>query len=937
MQCPDDNALVAMADHGLPTAQFAHLEEHIDGCESCRKIVAAALASRSLAVGTPRPPSGNDVAEALVGTLDVSISDRYVVEAVLGKGGMGTVYLAHDKTLGRDVALKLHHRADHAGAAERLRREAMAMAKLAHPNVVTVFEVATVDERLYVAMEYVRGETLRGWLAQKKRSWREIIALLVEAGQGLAAAHDAGLIHRDFKPENVLVGDDGRPRVGDFGLARVGAAPASGLRISGSGPQRAPGSGPQRTPTAPPSKSDSKPGAASGLELADTALTKEGTVLGTPAYMAPEQLSGAEVDARCDQFAFAVVAWECLYGKRPFAGMDREKRAEAPRSDVPVRVRRVLERGLAIDPAARFADMPALLAALRTSSRPRTAQWIAASLAGVAVIGGVAYAGAGMYRDRERHAACELEGDRVASVLRPEQQVAIRMSFLATRSPMADGAYEHAMSVLTPYAKSLGAKTTQACLTADEPMHAARARCLSARKNRLATLADGFAHATKGKTTVSRAAEIAWNVAHTDPCSDEDPVLTERKHAPTDPVLAKALDDVYAVRDAGKYDKELEAATALLAKARAAGDRETELDALLAQAMAQDALEKPERAKTFDEVAALAEALGRDVTAAGAYATMAANAARDQQDFTAAHRYLGLARAKLDRLGGKNIATRGDLFIIEAKIFMDEYRWAEGEAAGRQGVALLEQALGPNHPKVGIATGTWSQLLRMVDKNDEALAQSERTLDIFTKAYGADHPTTAGSSLNLAQSLIDAKRYDEARERLLSADKVFMRTFGPNHPVHISAWSNLATVEQLQEHWDLALSYDRRVLAMMEALGGPDSADASGAHRDIAKVLALSNHPHEALAEQQRAVSILEKLGEDGEGRMIGAQVELGEMQLELGNKSAAKVSLHRVLDLAAKHPNMADPVLDVKRAQELLAYAEGRTPMPGSAKSASK
>jgi predicted Ser/Thr protein kinase len=176
-------------------------------------------------VGTPQV----DETDSLASFADMSINDRYVIEAVLGRGGMGTVYLARDLTLDREVALKLHRATgdDAVGRSARLHREAMAMAKLAHPNVVTVFEVATVEDRLYVAMEYVKGETLRGWLAAQPRTWRAIVAMLLETGQGLAAAHAAGLVHRDFKPENVLVGDDGRPRVGDFGLARVGAAPPS--------------------------------------------------------------------------------------------------------------------------------------------------------------------------------------------------------------------------------------------------------------------------------------------------------------------------------------------------------------------------------------------------------------------------------------------------------------------------------------------------------------------------------------------------------------------------------------------------------------------------------------------------------------------------------------------------------------------------------------
>jgi tetratricopeptide (TPR) repeat protein len=449
---------------------------------------------------------------------------------------------------------------------------------------------------------------------------------------------------------------------------------------------------------------------------------------------------------------------------------------------------------------------------------------------------------------------------------------------------------------------------------------------LTARANRLAGLATTFAHARK--RSVTRAAESAWTISSGDPCTEDDPLLTRRKGPPADATLAKGLDEIASLHDAARYDDELAATTSLVTKARAAGDRETELDALLAEGMVEEALGKPERQKTFDAVAALAESLGRDQAAAAAYATMAADAARDRQDFAAAHRDLTLARAKLDRLGGKNLSTRGDLFIVEAKIFMDEYRWPEGEAAARQGVALLEQALGPNHPKVGIATGVWSQLLRMVDKDDEALKQSERTLEIFTSAYGPDHPTTAGSSLNLAQSLINAKRYDEARTRLLAADAVFARAFGPKHPMHISAWANLAVVEQKQEHWDAALDYNHRVLAMMEALGGTESADASGAHSDGARILSLAHRNKEALAEQLRSVAILEKLGADGEGRMIGAQVDLADIYLSLDNKPDARVALKRCLALATKHPEMAQPT-DVKHATELLAYAEGRGPAP--------
>ncbi len=265
------------------------------------------------------------------------IGDKYVVQGVIGAGGMGEVYLARDSSLGREVAIK-RHRQDRDVA--RLRREAQAMAKLAHPNVVTVYEVGALDDGLFVAMEYVPGSTLRGHLAANKPSLRQAMALLRMAGEGLAAAHAAGIVHRDFKPENVLVGRDGRARVSDFGLARqslMDELPT--LPIEAGDPLRA------------------------NIGLTDTLpataeATLPGTVMGTPAYMAPEQARGELADARADQFAFCVVAWEVLFGERPGAI------AASPAGWPLGRVRhwrRVLAKGLAPVPSERHPSLRALL------------------------------------------------------------------------------------------------------------------------------------------------------------------------------------------------------------------------------------------------------------------------------------------------------------------------------------------------------------------------------------------------------------------------------------------------------------------------------------------------------------------------------------------------------------------------------------------------
>ncbi|MBK7534301.1 MAG: serine/threonine protein kinase [Myxococcales bacterium] len=327
--------------------------------------------------------------------LGTKVKDRYVVTRPIGSGGMGEVYLARDVSLERDVALKRHR---HGRDVERLRREALAMARLAHPNVVTVYEVGELEAGTFVAMEYVPGTTLRGYLAESARSFRQIEEMLRMAGLGLAAAHDAGIVHRDFKPENVLVGRDGRARVSDFGLAsqrddeleyastiRPGALGEAGAATALGSAATVPGTGVAAPLPLPLELTTTAVAPAAGSPRAPLGLTAPGTVMGTPAYMAPEQASGEVVDARADQYAFCVVAWEALFGERPDAraagspeqggakeriGARAGERAgervgERVAPGAPLgsarRWRRVLARGLSVRPADRFADMHALL------------------------------------------------------------------------------------------------------------------------------------------------------------------------------------------------------------------------------------------------------------------------------------------------------------------------------------------------------------------------------------------------------------------------------------------------------------------------------------------------------------------------------------------------------------------------------------------------
>ena len=305
-----------------------------------------------------------------------TVLGRYRVLERIGKGGMGVVYLGHDDELDRDVAIKLL-RSDLSkdlSGRERLLREAQAIARLSHPNIVHVYEVAQSDGHVFMAMELIRGQTLRHHCKGKR--WQDIVDACIGAGEGLAAAHAQGVVHRDFKPDNVLVDERGRARVVDFGLARAPGVSGGGEDTGSSDGQAAL----LATPT-------------SGARARLLDLTGTGTVIGTPAYMAPEQIARADPDARTDQFAFCVTLFELLYERRPFAGSTYTElvrsivtglqvEAEAGPLGVPRAVRKLLLRGLARDPEHRFASMDELLTALRKARAPGSRRtWVAALVA----------------------------------------------------------------------------------------------------------------------------------------------------------------------------------------------------------------------------------------------------------------------------------------------------------------------------------------------------------------------------------------------------------------------------------------------------------------------------------------------------------------------------------------------------------------------------
>jgi serine/threonine protein kinase len=286
----------------LPAQERAALDVHLAQCSVCFEVVSALARGSNPGLATP----GNSLEQPAPTLARGTAVGRYLVLDPLGAGGMGVVYAAYDPELDRKIAIKLlapsvaHGSSSSEG--QRLQREARALARLSHPNVVAVYDVGIASAQVFVAMELVEGQTLGAWLSAEPRTWQQVVRCFVDAGRGLAAAHAVGLVHRDFKPDNVLVGRDGKVRVSDFGLARA--------------TQPMPGEGPsQQEGTA---SASSVPGHEGRSGPQDGSLT--GARAGTPRYMAPEQWLGAATGPWTDQFSFCVALWEALYGELPFAG-----------------------------------------------------------------------------------------------------------------------------------------------------------------------------------------------------------------------------------------------------------------------------------------------------------------------------------------------------------------------------------------------------------------------------------------------------------------------------------------------------------------------------------------------------------------------------------------------------------------------------------------
>ena len=732
---------------------------------------------------------------------------RYIILGLLGRGGMGEVYAAYDPELNRKIAIKLlRARADAAtaGGRTRLLREAQAIARLSHPNVVVVYDVGTFQDTVFIAMEFVEGNTLGYWLQFKQRTWREVLDVFLLAGRGLVAAHAAGVVHRDFKPDNVMITKTGQVRVMDFGLAREESredplapialepgSPPSGARAL----QVALGvdvdatmklDGPPLVDAAPASTG----GAPAGyLRLK---LTRTGAVLGTPAYMAPEQFSGGSGDARTDQFSFSVALYEGLYGRRPFAGNDvvtvmnnvvAGRLTDAPEnSHVPGWLRKVLLRGLATKLEDRFPTMADLLAALTRDPSSRQRHWVTA-LAGVALL--VAVTVGGQRLATTHRAVCDGGPARAATAWGPAQRSAIDSAFQASGNKRAGQSFAQMSSALDTYIARWTSMYTDACeatrVRGEQSAEVLdlRMECLNERLAGVRALTMVFQSADQG--VVDNAVGAAGALPSPDRC--EDVAMLRAVVRPPESLakrgeierLREEVAKVNALASAGRCDQARAVGAPVLEAARRLDYKPLEAEISYALGRLFDTcLDTKEALAHLEDAVMAAEASRHDEVASEAAAMLGGAYADLTHDVRAARQWVRLAQAISSRFSGHPLVD-ARVGACNAVVLWKERHFDEALREEQRVMAIRQATLGPTSVDVGMSNNNLATFLHALGRDQEAVVNIRRAIDIFVKVLGEGNGRIALASVNECEILTALGRYDEAEKSIRGAIDIWQR------------------------------------------------------------------------------------------------------------------------------------------------------------------
>lgn len=877
---------------------------------------------------------------------------RYVIIDRIGAGGMGIVYRAYDPELDRRVAVKLLLPGRGSGQ-ERLAREARAMARVSHPNVVPVHDVGSIDERLFIAMEFIDGQSLADWLRVQPRGKQEIVTIFRGAAAGLAAAHEVGVVHRDFKPDNVLVDRKGRPQVTDFGLA------AGDLARTG-----------DTDGSLDTDESQDPP------EI--TRLTRTGAAVGTPAYMAPEQFEGGTVDAQSDQFSFCVALWEALWGERPFQGTSAGDLAwavtngaiKAPTAPTPAWLYQILVRGLSTDPAKRWPSMTSLLTELELGhARTRWRRIGYAFLGAFLVAGGLE--GCRRWEVAGRVEACHAAGAQIDAVWGDDRQQRMRDSFAGTGTAFAAMAADKVVPRIERQVMAWKAARATSCLNATvnkswgaDTLYLAD-WCLEDRRTALDALLTEFEHADVA--VVRRALMAITSLSESPSCLNERALARQSAPPISGREIARTIRGevlrATSLHLAGRFTIGHEVAR----QARIRAETNLAWPPLLSAARYVEGVTLSASGEFHDAEKALSEAFFEgaragawDVAADAAVASivitgiklskhdlgymwnkhseLAIGYAGDEEELREALRlnnhanmlYSTGAYAAAKELHEKALAIRQRKLGTDhpevarslanlAAVHEDLGDLAGARALDEQALSIRQRILGPEHPEVAESLTNLGSVLYAIGDYADAQALHERALAIAQRALGADHIDLAMILNNLAVVYDRLGASDKALAMYQRALSLKENSVGREHPSVAKTLRNIAIVYKENGNLSAALTHHERALAILERALGPENPEVATSLMSIANVYRVMGRYTDAKSRHQRALAIREKaLGADNI-KIVASVVNLAGVHMSMGETAEARRLYERALKLH-DGASTSDPI-DVANVVNNLAY----------------
>lgn len=834
---------------------------------------------------------------------------RYMVLAQVGRGAMGVVYAAYDRELDRKVALKvLRRRPDESNdktsrGQARLQREAQAMAQLAHPNVVTVFDVGTVEGRVFVAMEFVEGMTLTSWLG-KPRTSAEILDIFARTGRGLVAAHEQGLIHRDFKPDNVLVDGRGRPRVMDFGLARVDESVQEVLR---------------------------DPNLSEGMDL-----TQTGALIGTPAYMAPEQYLGEQVGPAADQFAFCVALYEALFGQRPFSGDTVAALAfqvaegtprEPPRiAGVQHHVRRAILRGLQREAAGRWPSVEALLGELARDPAATRRRWLGFGAVAAALGGAVVLGRASTPAETPAGPTCDADAE-MGEVWGPEQDREVKAVFAASQLPYAEESSRATRELLDEWSRDWKQRRTTTCepMPADPAANELVAACLLRQRDELTVLTELLREAEPG--ALRQAVAATAGLPRPERCMHVEvaaarfmppvPEADRERVAEARVQLRRAL----LLVEMGRDDDAAAIADAVAEQAEEIGYLPLMAEATYTRGAVAN-VRVPKDAESLLYGATLqAQTSGHTELHALAAMELSSVLGYSLRRLEDASQWTDISGASLARLGeAPELEYR--LEMVRGRNLASSTRHVQARVHAERARDLAEQVWGAESLQTAKATSLVASTHMRQGDIEQAASNYERALQTRSRLVGEFHPATAWSHANLSKVYLLLDRPDDAVESATRAIDIQREVYGkPHQRMGFSLWARGTAYVELGKHDEALADLDASVAAMSPALGEE--------HEWLAFPLSSMVLVEVQRGDLDRAAEILERadrISKPGAEQSIDPHVYVQEAAMELawasGEHEAAR-------ELAARAEQRARGLAQTGWAQRLQRWSRAHRASP--------